>query len=500
MLVVKWGGSKAGAVAWGFSILVAVLFFGADFKLIFYSQGKALFLALDVLYIIWTALLLYHIADEAGAVSVIGQSLPRLTADRVMQGLLLGWLFTSFLQGMGGFGVPVAVAAPLLVGLGFSPVEAVLMACLGHGWAVNFGSLATSFQTLMAVTGLSGQTLAPYSGLLLGLAAAPCGALVAFIAGGWKGLLRVLPVVLILTAVMGGVQYILVTNGLWTLGATGGAMAGLLVGFLLTRIPFYRAGAKASIELIESQDGQPNRSLLLSLSAYAILVILAFAINLIQPLNNFLSKVTISLPFPALTTSLGWTTPAENSRSISLFSHPGAILLYASLIAAFIYWRAGYFKPGAARRIVTNVTKSALNSSIGILFMVGMAVIMTSVGMTNLLAQGLSKSFGAVVYPAVAPFLGALGAFITGSNNNSNVLFASLQMQTASLLKLSVPLILGAQTAGGSLGSVMAPAKVVVGCSTVGLGNNESVVMGKILYYGLIPVAFIAFLAFLVAL
>jgi lactate permease len=227
---------------------------------------------------------------------------------------------------------------------------------------------------------------------------------------------------------------------------------------------------------------------------------LAFSINLIQPLNKFLSKVTISLPFPALTTSLGFITPAENSRSISLFSHPGAILLYASLIAAFIYWRSGYFKPGAAKRIAKKVTKSAVNSSIGILFMVGMAVIMTHVGMTNLLALGLSVSFGAVAYPIVAPFLGALGAFITGSNNNSNVLFANLQMQTATLLKLSVPLILGAQTAGGSVGSVMAPAKVIVGCSTVGLGDNESVVMGRILIYGLIPVAFIAFMVFLLSL
>jgi len=127
--------------------------------------------------------------------------------------------------------------------------------------------------------------------------------------------------------------------------------------------------------------------------------------------------------------------------------------------------------------------------------MVGMAVIMSHSGMTNLLAEGLSASFGAALYPAVAPFIGALGAFITGSNNNANVLFAVLQMRTAELLGLPVPLILGAQTAGGSLGSVMAPAKVIVGCSTVGLGDNESVVMGKILVYGLVPVAIVAIAA-----
>jgi len=105
---------------------------------------RGLFLSLDVLLIIWAALLIYNVAEEAGAVRVIGLALPRLTPDRMMQGLLLGWLFASFLQGMGGFGVPVAVTAPLLVGLGFSPVESVIMACLGHGWAVNFGSMATS--------------------------------------------------------------------------------------------------------------------------------------------------------------------------------------------------------------------------------------------------------------------------------------------------------------------------------------------------------------------
>ena len=315
-------------------------------------------------------------------------------------------------------------------------------------------------------------------------------------AGGWKGLLRSLPAIAILTVVMGGVQYLLVVNGLWTLGATGGAMAGLIVGVGLTRLPMYR---NRDPQPVEKSDA-PKRSLMVALSAYAVLVVFAFAINLIQPLNDFLSKLVVQLPFPEVSTSFGWLTVAENSRKVEIFSHPGAILLYASLIAAFIYWKAGYFKPGAAGRIAKKVSKSALNSSIGILFMVGMAVLMTHAGMTNMLAQGLSKSFGAVVYPAVAPFLGALGAFITGSNNNSNVLFAGLQMQTAQLLKLSVPLILGAQTAGGSLGSVMAPAKVIVGCSTVGLGNNESAVMGKILYYGLIPVAFVAFIAFLLAL
>ena len=501
MLGFKWGGSKAGALSWFVAILIAMLRFGAEPLLIGYAQGKAILLSLDVLYIIWTALLLFHIADEAGAVSVIGKALPRLTADRTMQGLLIGWLFASFLQGMGGFGVPVAVAAPLLVGLGFTPVQAVVMACIGHGWAVNFGSLATSFQTLMAVTNLPGEILAPQSSLLLGTSSFACGAIVSYVAGGWKGLRRTLPAVLVLSAVMGVTQHLLVTGGLWTLGATGGAMAGLIAGFAITRIPFYRGQPEAGslpTEITNGENGK-ERSLWVALSAYLVLVVLVFALNLITPVTALLDKIQLTLHFPALQTAYGWATPAEVGRKINIFGHPGAMLLYASVIAWFIYKKAGYYTPGAGKRILDKMARGAVNSSLGIVAMVGMAVVMSHSGMTNLLAQGLSQSFGRTLYPLVSPFIGALGAFITGSNNNSNVLFAALQMRTAELLNLSVTLILASQTAGGSLGSIMAPAKVIVGCSTVGLGDHEGAVMGKIIAYGLIPVAWVAVFTLLLA-
>ncbi|MEW6180256.1 MAG: L-lactate permease [Chloroflexota bacterium] len=502
MLGFKWGGSRAGAAGWVAAVLIAAVFFAAGPHLIAYTQVKAVLLSLDVLYIVWTALLLYHTADEAGAVRMIGVSLPRLTADRTMQGLLIGWLFASFLQGMGGFGVPVAVAAPLLVGLGFNPVQAVVMACIGHGWAVNYGSLATSFQTLMAVTGLPGELLAPDSAWLLGLSAYACGAIVALVAGGWRGLLRSLPAVLLLGSVMAFSQYALAVNRLWNLGATGSAMLGLLVGVGLCRLPLYRgnpqAAPSAGFSHLNGGDGKP-RSLKISLSAYTILVVLTFAINLIQPLNAFLDRIQLNLTFPELRTGLGWVTPAGPGRSISLFGHTGSILLYASLISYFIYRRAGYYQPGAAQRIGAKTVRGAVNSSLGILAMVGMAVVMSHAGMTNLLALGMSRSFGAAAYPLIAPFIGGLGAFITGSNNNSNVLFAVLQMRTAELLGLSVPLILGAQTAGGSLGSIMAPAKVIVGCSTVGLSDREGEVMAAVIRYGLIPIAIVALAAFLAA-
>jgi len=503
MLVFHWSSSRAGAVAWFGTILVAVLRFGATPQLIAYAQAKAVLLTLDVLYVIWAALLLFHVADEAGAVRLVGQTLPALTPDRMMQGLLLGWLFASLLQGMGGFGVPVAVAAPLLVSLGFNPVQAVVMACVGHGWAVNFGSLATSFQTMLAVTNLPGPLLAPESGLLLGISSFASGAIVAYVGSGRRALLRSLPAVLILGAVMGGVQYWLVTNRLWTLGATGGALAGLLVGLLVARLPLYRnhhaedtpgEAAPAALQALP-----PPRQLFTAFSAYTVLIVLAFGINLITPIRELLDPVSFNLNFPELTTTFGFTNAAGPGREISLLNHPGAILIYSSLIAYAIYSRAGLYKPGARQRIWGRVSKGAVSSSLGIVSMVGLAVVMSHSGMTNILAEGLSQSFGRAAYPLIAPVIGAIGAFITGSNNNSNVLFAVLQMRTAELLQLSVPLILAAQTAGGSLGSIMAPAKVIVGCSTVGLGEREGEVVGKVILYGMAPIILVSLLAWLLA-
>ncbi len=501
MLVFRWGGSRAGGVGWMMAVLLAVRVFGAGFDLLAYAQVKAVLLSLDVFFIIWSALLLFNIAREAGAIRMIGKALPGLTGDPVMQSLLIGWLMVSFLQGMGGFGVPVAVCAPLLVGLGYTPIQSVAMAAIGHGWAVTFGSLASSFQTLMAVTGLPGAVLAPFSALLLGLASFPSGLLVALIGNGWQGLKRALTPVFLISIVMGVVQYFLATGGLWTLGATGAGIAGLVVGFVLVRLPVYRTKSDDDVSgdspVILADEG---KSLWLSLLAYGLLVVLAFSINLIPAVDTFLSQIKWTLDFPAVETSLGWQTPAGPGRVINIFGHPGAILLYTCVIAYLIYRQVGYIQRGALKGILGRVVKSGVNSSLGILAMVALASVMLHSGMTFLLAKGLSASFNRLVYPAVAPFIGALGAFITGSNNNSNVLFAVLQQNAAELLNLSVPLILAAQTAGGALGSVLAPAKVIVGCSTVGLAGEEGVVMRKLLAYGTVTVGSVALAAFLISL
>ncbi|MBT6062739.1 MAG: L-lactate permease, partial [Anaerolineae bacterium] len=125
-----------------------------------------------------------------------------------------------------------------------------------------------------------------------------------------------------------------------------------------------------------------------------------------------------------------------------------------------------------------------------------MAMVMQQSGMTEALAQGLADGVGRA-YPLAAAWIGAIGAFMTGSNTNSNVVFAALQLRTAELLAYSVPIILAAQTSGAGLASVLAPAKLIVGASTAGMEGKEGQVMRAVIGYGGGLVLFISLLTVL---
>jgi len=533
MLRFRWGGAKAGAAGWLVALLVAVFRFGAGWEVLAYAQLKGFLLTLFVLYVVWAALLFYRVTDEAGAVEAIGAGLPRLTPDRGLQALLLAWVFGAFLQGVSGFGVPVAIVAPLLVGLGFPPVAAVVIGSVGHVWAVTFGSLGSSFYALIGATGRGGEELAPWSGVMLGLACLGCGAGTLWAAGGRRTLRAGLVPLLLVGSVMAGVQYLVVTHGLWSIGGMLAGLVGLAVGvtwarwqrrehrlagftdqtspfdpsttFRTGRLPSTTLGAgragsprsgkggASSLTGVPAEPNPPSQGMVLgwALFPYVLLVTIVLAAQLLPPVRDFLGQVVIRVQFPELATIRGWVTPAGPGRTINVFGHAGALLTYASLVTYGLFRWRGYYTPGTVRRIARTVVRRAARSSLGITAMVGMAVTMEHAGMTHLLADGVARVAGPA-FPLVAPFVGALGAFMTGSNTNSNVVFGGLQQHVATLVGVSPLVILAAQTAGGAVGSMFAPAKVIVGCSTVGLGGQEGSVLRATMRYGLAIVAGLA--------
>ena len=164
-----------------------------------------------------------------------------------------------------------------------------------------------------------------------------------------------------------------------------------------------------------------------------------------------------------------------------------------------IYRIKGFYKPRALKAILQKTVKSGVPTSLGIVSMVCFAMIMDHCQMIYILAEGTSRVFGSF-YPLISPWIGLLGAFMTGSNTNSNVVFGVLQQQTAELAGLSAALILAAQTTGGALGSMIAPAKILVGCSTVGLSGKEGPVLKVTLRYGLLITGIIGVITILASL
>ncbi len=491
MVVRSWGAMRAGPLALLAALVLAFTVFGSNIRALSLSQAKGALLSIWVLSIIWGALYLFHLVDETGKIPMIGSWLSGLAPGGAMQVLLLAWVFTSFLQGIAGYGVPVAVVAPLMVASGFAPVVAVVTTSIGHSWSVTFGSLAASYSALAGVSGQGGQRLAVESAMLLGLACLVCGAGAVWAYGGRKALASVVAPLLVVGVLMSAVQVGLAAAGAYSLAAFAAGAAGLVVLAFWGRI---RLRSLARTELQLEAEGPPKagvRAFLLAFSAYIALIVIVLAQSFIKPLANFLDAIRLELPFPATDTTLGWVNEATDSyRTIAPFGDTGPLLLYAGLVGYLIYRMTGQLAKGSWKRAASRTAKSAAASSIGIVTMVGMALAMTDSGMTYALASGM-KSVGGWLFPVVAPFIGVLGAFMTGSNTNSNILFGALQRDTAGLLGLSTTVILAAQTAGGAIGSMLAPAKIVVGCSTVGLGGQEGPVLRQGVRYGLFIAAVI---------
>lgn len=492
MLGLKWGGVKAGALGWLSSLLIAVLWFDAGAPVLFWAQVQGIFRAGYVLYIIWGALFFFRVTETDGTLEGVTEILQKLAPDPILQVLLMAWGFTSFLQGVGGFGVPLAVVAPILVAMGFSPVDAVVMPSLGYSWAISFGSLGASYEALISTTGVDRALVAPWMAMMLGL---PC-----LLGGG--GVLGIANrressqpffVSLLIMLTMGGtmivVQYAAVRVGLQNIAAMLGALGGLIVGGVWAILR--RLRLPLGVEKIPVQEAA------FRMLPYMLLIAIIVTVNFVPFLHRPLNRLTLGVRVPSLRLRDGTRIAANRTQTISVFGHPGAQLVYTALITLGFARLRGDLSAGSGKQILQGVLHSGVKASLGILTMMAMATTMQVTGMVSELAMAMAALAGQY-FVLISPFIGALGAFMTGSNTNSNVLFSAFQLQVSQTLYLHVPLVLALHNAGAAVGSVFAPAKIIVGCSTVGLSGKESGVLSRTARYGLIVLIGLAALGLVV--
>ncbi len=233
MIFLRWGGQHAGPAGWLAGLAIAAFTFGLTFDVFWVSQLKGLFLALFVLAVMIPALLLYHIVDQTGGIRAIARFLEQTIADRGILLIVLAWAFSGMLEGLAGFGLPIAIVAPMLVGLGVEPVIAVAAVAVGHAWSVTFGDMGIIWQTLIAVVKIDSAALAPMAALMLGIACVLCGLASARI----LGYTRRAPFVITIAIVMSATQFVLAVIDLTPLAAFGAGAVGVVGGMLISRNP-----------------------------------------------------------------------------------------------------------------------------------------------------------------------------------------------------------------------------------------------------------------------
>lgn len=480
---------KAAPAAMGVAVLTALILFQGDAALILVQSGKGAWNAFTIFLVIFPALLIYELSNEIEAFHAIKGEIRRLTQNELLQIMAIGWVFTSFLQGITGFGVPIAVGAPLLIGIGVKPIYAVAIPLLAHAWGGTFGTLAVGFEALIdQVQGVSDAEvlrIALWGTGFIWILNFIAGLGISWFYGRWKGLRKGFVAVVVISLVHGGGQMAL-SQVNPTLSNFIVACLGFVAIVFLGRLPLYRDAwaledSPAMDRTAKVQENGEARRVTFheAFLPYYMLTALTLTILLIGPVNRALGSLKFGFGFPEVGTGLGVVNPAVTQYApIAPLTHAGTFLFAAAVFGYLVYRRKGMLTAGVKRRILGRVAKKVTPSTIAIFALIMMSRIMSGAGQTDVLARGVAEVLGQA-YVFVSPSIGLLGGFMTSSNMSSNILFGEFQRATAEMLGLERAAILGAQTAGGAVGNSIAPGSIVLGTTTAGIMGREGEVLRK---------------------
>ena len=444
---------------------------------------KGAFSALNILLVIWPAIFLYEIMEYAGVFRTIRRMLQEKTKDELLLILLICWLLSSFLQGITGFGVPVAVCAPILIALGVSPLWAVIITLLGHAWANTYGTFALAWDALISQSE-TGEILATklIAGLFLWGINIAGALLICFFYGKRKAIRHMLPFVLLISSIQGGGQ-LLVSFSNSTIAAFLPTTIALLAGWILLSCGFYtKEWSMESAIISKEEKGKEtaeekgiNRGL--ALLPFGLLALISVIVLLIKPIHEVMNQTVIALSFPETKTGRGFVVAATDSYgAIHIFTHAGFVLLLAVLITLFLFLKKGYLNQEKLSDLASAGVKKLIPTSLGILFLVMMAQVLKGSGVMEIIAEGVTQLTGKY-YSFAVPFLGLLGAFVTSSNTSSNILLGSFQKTAANMISVNEAAVLSAQTAGGAIGTVVGPSTILLGTTTAGCKGKEGEVL-----------------------
>ena len=527
LVMLRWPASRAMPISYVVAVLLSLFVWQIPFVKVMAASVNGLIDAIELIYIIFGAILLLNTLQESGAIQSIRKGFSDITPDRRIQVIIIAWLFGSFIEGSAGFGTPAAVAVPLMVGLGFPAMAAVVSGMIIQSTPVSFGALGTPMLTGV-FTGLADDEAVMAYATELGMDHLE---LVSFIAAkvallhAIAGTFIPLILVCVMTQFFGKkksfiegmkiwkfaifaafsmtIPYVLVARYLGPeFPSLFGGLIGLAIvvtaarkGFLMPKEGDIWVFPERSewdslwigrFEMEEKQFEGPGMSLAKAWMPYIIVAGLLILTRLPQlPLLDMLrgSVATFSIS-DIFGTTIG--------QSVQPFYSPAALFITVSIIT--------YFLHGMDTRSYVNAWKTSartmLSAGAALVFTVPMVqVFLNSDGgsagyqqMPIELAEGVAALAGDA-WPFFSTFIGGMGAFVAGSNTISNMMFSLFQFGVGERIGADPTWIVALQAVGGAAGNVICVHNVVAASAVVGLIGREGEVIRKTLmvfvYYAL---------------
>lgn len=441
-------------------ILIAVILWQIQPIYLFASLGKGFFVALDIFFIILGAVFFLETLKKIGVVENLGIHLRLISSDIRVQVILLAWFFENFLEGIAGFGTPATIVAPLLIGLGISPINAVIISLLGNSAAGVFGAAGTPIKTGFGE--LAGAEVALKASIynLVGILIPVF--MVWFvtknIVNRKKYFLEIIPFALVAGAAFAIPSIFTVFLG-QEFPTILGSVVGLIIILLMIKANILVPKNKLTFKGIE--DKMANMSLWKVVLPYLLLIFLLIFGKMLLGKMGFSISIMIKHTFS--------------------YFNPGLILIFAGAIVTLFY--------KISARSYINSLKISFNKSIApflvIIFMSSIAQIMVHSSNNASGFPSMVDSLSLVIknrfLPLISPFIGAFGSFLTGSVTVSNLMFGNFIARAAGEIGFNVESVLALTVVGGAFGNMIALADILVAEVVVGIKHKEKGVIVNVI-------------------
>lgn len=450
-------------------------------------EGAALALW-PIMLVIIAAMFTYNLSVKTGALDTIKTLLSKVTEDRRIQVLILAWGFGGFLEAVAGYGTAVAIPASILAALGFNPLFAAGLSLIANTVPTAFGAVGIPVSTLATLTGLDGMSLS----LAVGLQLTPFIVLIPFAlvmltGGGFKALKGVWGITLAsglgfavpqllaaaflgpeLPAILGSVGSLITTIGLARLRRKKLSAAGEKA----KRLSPVGAGTPEAGPALGGAPAPARVGRRAALKAWApyllVFLFVLLASPLVPPIQKSLESVSSSWLF----------YPGEGGKPLAFkwLATPGVLIIFATFLGGLLQGA----KPGLIVSTLGETVWKLNKSTLTVVSILALAKVMGYSGMTPSLAAVLVAATGPV-YPLIAPLIGALGTFITGSDTSSNILFGKLQTEVAGGLGQDPIWLAAANTSGATAGKMISPQSIAVATAAIGQTGQEGPLLGRTL-------------------